>query len=299
MKQLIFLVLTILLLTSCQDVIDVELPQTDTKLVVNALIRVDLAAEFIPVSVSVAETSDFFGNNEVTKLENAVIFYGVPNPNAPELFENLGSSSLAEIAPGSGIYEPDPNFSSDQRIPTSVLAQDIIFVLVIEHKGRRYSARSGFTSTVNLNSVEQEIVTFFGEEQTELTITISDSIETEDYYVFDFGFSNFLVVEDEFFNGQQFSFSYFYDESFETGTELDISILGADKEFANYIDLILEQTENNGGVFQTPAATVRGNIFDVTGLDNVNIFDNVDRPNDFALGYFAVVQEFKQTIIIE
>ena len=62
---------------------------------------------------------------------------------------------------------------------------------------------------------------------------------------------------------------------------------------------MVEQTQDDGGIFETPAATGRGNVFDVTGLDNDILFDNVNRPNDFPLGYFAVVQEFKETIIVE
>ena len=62
---------------------------------------------------------------------------------------------------------------------------------------------------------------------------------------------------------------------------------------------LIEQTEDSQGPFQTPIATVRGNIFDITGLDNIEIFDNVERPNDFPLGYFAIVQEYKQTLIID
>ena len=51
--------------------------------------------------------------------------------------------------------------------------------------------------------------------------------------------------------------------------------------------------------FETPVATVRGNIFDVTDLDNIDLFDNVEQPDVFPLGYFAVVQEYKQTITIQ
>ncbi len=44
---------------------------------------------------------------------------------------------------------------------------------------------------------------------------------------------------------------------------------------------------------------LRGNIFDITDLDNIDLFDNVEQPEVFPLGYFAIVEEFKQTITIE
>ena len=65
------------------------------------------------------------------------------------------------------------------------------------------------------------------------------------------------------------------------------------------MNLILEQTDQDFGFFETPRTTVRGNVFDITGLDNINILDNTDRPDDFPLGYFAIVQEFKETLVIQ
>ena len=65
------------------------------------------------------------------------------------------------------------------------------------------------------------------------------------------------------------------------------------------MDQLIVQAGGNQGPFQTPVATVRGNVINVTGIDNITVTDNVERTNNFALGYFAVVQEFKQTITIE
>ena len=75
--------------------------------------------------------------------------------------------------------------------------------------------------------------------------------------------------------------------------------MGADQHFYNYMDLIIEQTEQNFGFFETPRATVRGNVFDITDLDNINVVDNTDQPDVFPLGYFAIVQEFKDSLVIQ
>ena len=58
-------------------------------------------------------------------------------------------------------------------------------------------------------------------------------------------------------------------------------------------DLLIEQSGDNFGPFATPVATVRGNIITSEGTTNVA------NPNNFALGYFAVVEENTATIIIE
>ncbi len=284
---------------ACEDIVDVDLPQTESRLIVNAVFRVDITEEFVPVEVRVSETSSFFEQNEPTELSSAIIFYGIPLEDDPNLFEEVFSSSLAESQPGSGIYIPDPTFDRDQRIRTTSLEPGMVFQLIMEHNGNRYFARTTYTTTVPIDNLVQGDETLFDEDDKEVLVTFTDTPNEDNYYIFDFDFNEFLALDDQFIDGQEFEFSYFYDKNLEPGDEVEISILGADQQFYNYMDLLLEQTENTGGVFETPAATVRGNVFDITGIDNDSIFDNVERPENFPLGYFAVVQEFKESLVIE
>lgn len=284
---------------ACEDIVDVDLPQTESRLIVNAVFRVDITEEFVPVEVRVSETSSFFEQNEPTELSSAIIFYGIPLEDDPNLFEEVFSSSLAESQPGSGIYIPDPTFDRDQRIRTTSLEPGMVFQLIMEHNGNRYFARTTYTPTVPIDNLVQGNETLFDEDDKEVLVTFTDTPNEDNYYIFDFDFNEFLALDDQFIDGQEFEFSYFYDKNLEPGDEVEISILGADQQFYNYMDLLLEQTENTGGVFETPAATVRGNVFDITGIDNDSIFDNVERPENFPLGYFAVVQEFKESLVIE
>jgi len=289
-----------LILASCEDVIDVDLPEQEIKLVVNGIVRVDPNEEFVPVAIKFTESSGFFDDNTIAEIESAVILVGERDPDDP-FSRNFGTSVLEESEPGSGIWIPSyiPGTDTDNRIRTEFLNPNSEFFLVVEHKGRRYAGQTFYTPTVPIDDVRQGTETLFNEDETEVIVTFTDIAEQRDYYVFDFGFGNFLGVNDQFIDGQQFEFSYFYDEELEDGRELEISILGADQQFFNYIDLLVEQTEDDGGVFETPAATVRGNMFDVTGLDNITIVDNVGRPNSFAFGYFAIVQESKMNLVIE
>ncbi|MDC6386866.1 DUF4249 family protein [Flagellimonas taeanensis] len=297
MKKGIIYSIGLMLLFACEDVVDVDLPEVEPKLIVDGLLRVDKSQEFVNVEIRMKETTNYFDENLPTQVENAVITYGKPLNG--DIFESLAFCSLAEKEPGSGIYIPDPNFSSDQRIRTSVVEPGMVFILELTHKGKTYYAQTEYVPTVPIDNLEQGDDTLFDEEETEVVVTFMDDPERDDFYVFDFGFGEFLTVEDQFFQGQEFQFSYFYDDSLNTGQDITVSILGATQDFYNYMDLVIEQTTNNGGVFQTPVATARGNVFDITGLDNIDIFDNVERPNDFALGYFAVVQAYSSTLTIE
>ncbi len=295
MKKCVYLLLVLMLHTACEDVIEVDLSDQETRLVVDGLIRVDIDEFFIPVEVKLSLSSNFFDENIPTSAESVIIRYEEIENNVV-IF--MGSSTLAETAPGSGIYVPDPNFSSDQRIPTSVLDRNLIFSLFVRHQNRLYLARTPYASAVPINSLRQDDGSLFNGDETEIVVNFTDDPEQNNYYLFDFDFGEYLVTEDEFFQGQVFEFSFFYDQRFDPETTIDISILGADQTFYNYMDLLIEQSGDFQGPFQTPVTTVRGNIFDITDLDNINVFDNVDQPDVFPLGYFAIVQEYKSSITI-
>ncbi|MEZ4858038.1 MAG: DUF4249 domain-containing protein [Flavobacteriaceae bacterium] len=286
------------LFSSCEDVVEIEVPTEDARLVLDALIRVDTTQEFVDVKIKITKTSSFFENIEVVSdLQDIYIYYGVENEFG-ELI-NGSYSNLAELEPGSGIYEPDPTFSSDQRIRTNSIQNETAFWLILDYEDRRYAAKTYYATSVEIENLEQGDGTLFNEDETEVIIYYIDQPDKENYYIFDFGFGNFLPSEDTFYQNQPFSFSYFYEETLNPGDEITISILGADLSFYNYMNLLIEQSEGGFGPFETPAATVRGNIFDVTGIDNINQYNNVEQPNNFPLGYFAVVQEFKKTLVIQ
>ncbi|MFS4448565.1 DUF4249 family protein [Maribacter sp. 2307UL18-2] len=300
MRLLYFILLGfIILVTSCQDVIEVEVPTGETRLIIDALMRVDITQEFIGVKVKVTETNNFFEELPVTSLENITIIYSTTRDDG--LVLSTGTSSLIDLDEGSGVYVPNPNFSTEQRIRTGVLLQeeDVLFTLIIEHKGRKYAGQTRYAPSSPIISLAQGDKTLFSEDETEVIVAFEDDPDIDNFYVFDFDFDQFLVTEDTFYNGQEFEFSYFYDKNIDAGQEITVSILGADRTFYNYMDELITQSEEPQGPFQTPVTTVRGNVFDITGLDNIDIVDNAERPNDFPLGYFAIVQEFKRTLTIE
>ncbi len=288
-----------LIANSCEDVIEVEVPTEPPRLVVEGLIRVDVDQQFAPVEIRLTQTAEFFGTIEpVTDAINVVIVLqelenGIPTGETT-------TSSLAQVDPGSGIYIPDPTFDEDQRIEVSTITEnDILYTLLIEWQDRFYAAQTQYSPTVPIDNLSQGDQTLFEGDETEIIVAFTDDPDADNYYIFDFGFGNYLPSLDTFYQGQEFSFSYFYDEELEPGTELTIGILGADLEFFNYMSQLTTQAELGDNPFQVPAATVRGNVFDVTDIDNIDDFDNADQPEVFPLGFFAVVQQYTANITIE
>ncbi|UCE68389.1 MAG: DUF4249 family protein [Flavobacteriaceae bacterium] len=298
-KRLFLLGIMWVALVGCEDVIEVEVPVEEPRLVVDGLLRVDTTQTYVPVEVRLTQTAGFFDEIQpVTDADQVIIILQTLDEDG--LPADTGTRSLTQLEEGSGVYVPDPSFDADQRLLVStVVENDILFTLVVSWRGRRYAAQTKYVTSVAIDELRLGDGTLFGEDETELIVRFTDNPDRDNFYVFDFGFGNFLASEDTFYKGQEFEFSYFYDEDFEPGTELEVGLLGADRTFFNYMDLLIEQTEGQQGPFQTPVATVRGNVFDVTDLDNIENVDNAAQPEVFPLGYFAIVQEFTERITIE
>jgi hypothetical protein len=285
MKKLICFLIFVILATSCEDVIEVDAPSEPPRLIVDALIRLDTSQTMSTATIRINQSSSFFENNTPKSVEQVFIqntdYFGTG-----PLDENF--ILLDEIAPG--IYEGTKR--------TDFFTSGELF-LNINTGEERYLARTSFVPTVPIDTLVQGNSTLFSGDETEVQVAFTDNGQRDDFYILDFGFNEYLVTEDEFYQGQKFEFSYFYDNTIEPGRTLNISIFGADESFYNYMNQVIVQSGGDQGPFQTPVATVRGNIFNVTGMDNIETFENVEQTDNFALGYFAVVQTYNASITIE
>jgi len=284
MKRLIFLLAIIALVwSSCQEVITVELPDQEPKLIIDALIRIDTTQNTTVVSVQARQTSDFFGSITPATLDQ-ITMSNLDNPG------NNANQVLLETEPGSGIYQ--------QIFSTQQLAEDRWF-LQIDYRGELYVAESRMQYSVPIDQLTIGDGSLFSEESTELLVRYTDIGDREDFYLFDYGNGDFFASEDVFYDGQQFEFSYFYDQEFNPGDTLTVSIMGIDRDFFNYMNLLREQSEGGFGPFASPAVSVRGNLINATDIDNNNNYNNVNNPDNYALGYFTIVQEYRESIIVE
>ena len=281
MRKLFYLLLAISIGTSCEDVIEVDVPVDRPRLTVDAVFRLDdlLAAEQT-VQVNVGLTSGFFDDIQTTTLEAISLV----NPS----YEGTGpqdSNVLELVEVAAGIYE---------GTKATAFFTEGTLQLLISHLGDNFLAETSFVPTSDIDELVQGDGTLFGGDETEVIIAYTDEPNRDDFYFFDFGFNEFLVSEDVFYRGQRFSFSFFYDEEVSAGTEIDVSLIGVDEAFYNYLNQVIVQADSgSAGPFQTPAATVRGNIINVTDIENIDSNDN------FALGYFAIGQTFTESITLE
>ncbi|WP_420400011.1 DUF4249 family protein [Flagellimonas sp.] len=259
-----------ILLLACEDVINPELPTSEPLLVIDALlgyhenngdpitigeVRLTLTAPFLVDGTPPAT------NAQVSIRDN---FTGLLYP----------LTETEQGVFGTGI--PQLQFGRE-------------YTLEVIYNDQVYTATEELVKTTTIDNLEQgDGFLFNEEEETEVKVTITDFPGEQNQYLLAFGFGNFLVIEDTFFDGEQLTFSYFYD-NINPGRLLTITIFGADPQFANYAQQVLQQSgEDNGsgGPFTVPA-TARGNLANVTN------------PENFALGYFALSEFDTQLLTIQ
>lgn len=262
---------------SCEEVVNIDPPSEDPRLVIDGLLRIDPLAPIPPplrLGIKVSETSAFLGEIPATELKQIT----------------LGAKVLQDTAnPGSGFYE---NYFSarDLRLGGDNLLQ-------IQHKDQRYLARGVYVHSSPIDTVYQGEGNSFNDD-TEIVIQFSDSINRKNFYLIDFDNGQYMTSSDNLYDGKTQTISYIYDRQIPPGTEITVSLMGIDRSFYNYMNKLIEQSKEEIDLFQTPVSTLRGNIINVTEIDNIDFFDNVDQFDNFALGYYAVAETFTKTLII-
>jgi hypothetical protein len=164
---------------------------------------------------------------------------------------------------------------------------DTDYKLIVNYDNETYeSSVEQLIPSVPIDNLEQGDGTLFQGDEKEILVTITDDASREDYYIFDFGFNLFLATKDEFYQGNAFTFSYFYDD-LEAGDTAIINIYGADEAFFNFMTAIIEQTEEGGDPFDTTPTTVRGNIYNTTN------------PDHYPMGYFSIGETYSSSIVVD
>lgn len=254
---------------SCEDVIGLDLPTSDSRLVIDALIGYNdnNGNPIISGRVKLTLTAPFLAEEVPPALNASVAIVD----------EQTGQSfNLTESQPGIfGINFPEFEFNRE-------------YTLIVSHNNQIYTATQQMYHSPTIDEVKQGDGFLFEEDETEVQVTFTDIPGEQNHYLFSFGFNNFLVVDDEFFEDGQLTFSYFYEDVFP-GDLLSITVFGIDREFANYANLALVQSgEDTGdGPFSVPPANLRGNIVNTTNSEN------------FPFGYFAIGEFDTKLLTVE
>jgi hypothetical protein len=263
MKKIFILpILLVLVLFSCEKVIDVDVPSIEPKLVVDATFEVFFNETPVTAdtNVKLTLTSDFF-EEEIKGVTNASVFVTNLSDNTIINYSNVDIE---------GNYLPDTNFIPEDSVT---------YELSIIYNNETYKSVASKIKSSPITNIEQTSRTFFVDEVLELKVSFVDIVNEDNFYLFDFSDSSFSLIEDRLFvDGEELTISEFYDdEDLELPSTIDIKLSGISKKYFTYFNILTNQAAaGGGGPFETIPSTLLGNVINTT--EDANI----------PLGYFHI-----------
>lgn len=260
-KILIIPALLLLIFTSCEKVIDVDLPTIEPKLIIDASFEVffDKSPVTANTTVKLRLSADYF-EDEIPTVSNATVF-----------LTNLTNNTVINYVD----ENTDGNF---EPITPFIPSDDTEYELTVIYNNETYKGKATKVKSTPFTKVIQGEETLFTGKETEIEVTFKDAPVIENYYLFNFDKNLFLSIDDRFFNGSDYNFSFFYDEDDVTLPEtVTIKIAGITKEYYTYFEILISQSgSNGGGPFETVPSSLLGNMINKTN------------ENNFPLGYFHI-----------
>lgn len=259
----ISLILIALFTFGCEKVVDVDLDTAPPKLVVDASIQ------------WIKGTS---GNQQKIKLTTTTAYYNTSVPvvsGATVFITNSSNAIFNFIETGSSGEYLCNNFQP-------VIGET--YTLTVVYNGQTYKATETMMAVPDIeNTIEQNNQGGFTGDEIEIKFFYQDNGAEDNFYMIGFKpnnkpFPDYGVLEDRFFQGNQM-FGLYADKDLKAGDILNIKLYGISHQYYNYMNVLLSIAGNaGGGPFQSPPATVRGNVI------------NQADEHNFALGYFNLSQ---------
>lgn len=273
MKKLLLIlpILFTLLLISCEDSIHVDTDTAAPRMVVDALLVWPKGTAGNEQKIKLTTTGDYYttnvpivsGANVTVKNSVGTIFDFIETPNTGEY---LCSTFIPEI--------------------------DETYTLTILINGQTLIATETLKSVVPIDYMAQETTPGIGEEEDQIEVKtyFTDPATSDDFYMIRSQASisaipDFDVFDDEFFQGNQV-FGLYQNEDLKPGDLLEVTLYGISERYMNYMAKLLNITENSGP-FNTPPATLRGNI------------TNSTNPDNYVLGYFNLSETDTKTYTVQ
>jgi len=271
MKRYLTLILIIItIVTSCEEIIDIDLNTSDEGFVVEASVCKDSVS-----IVRLSRTVSYFSPEEPSYIEDATVII------------SDGTASEQLNYTGNGYYTGSAVRGVEERT----------YSIEIIHNGISYQGSSFMPREPLINSVSysksssQSILNPFGETVFSIDCEFSDDINQDNYYLVRFSDSEgslleryYLLTEEktnsgsiEYENGNiSFSESIFYD-----GGEIEVKVFAVDEYIYNYFLQLTDVLFWKKRI--TPPAT----------------YNPASNINNGALGYFAAWSYDSQMLILE
>ena len=260
-KIYIYTILTVLLFSNCEKVVDIDVPTIEPKLIIDASFEVLFNATPVTANVVVKLklSTDYF-DETIPTVSDAIVF-------------------LTNTADSSVINFSDVNLNGNFKPIINFIPKDAIeYELTVIYKSEIYKGNATKVKSTQIDSAIQGDETLFSGKEIEIKVAFKDNVDNENYYLFNFTNNLFLPLEDRFFNGTNYNFSFFYqEEEIEVPTNVTVTMSGITKDYFTYFRILQNQSgTSGGGPFQSVPSSLLGNVINTTNEDN------------FPLGYFHI-----------
>ncbi len=259
---------------SCEDVIELDLPDGEVQLVVDGWFTDQNQTQ----SVRLTQTANFFSNEPNPGISDALVI----------LFDDTGElDTLAESDEELGTY-----ITSIVGIPGRSY-----FIYIRLPNGNEYASDPQLMRTVpKIDSIYAEFQEEnpFQDEGFYIRIDTQEPQGVGDFYrwrqfingVFQSTPEDLVFASDEFVDGNPIIGFEVGSQPLQLGDTCQIDQLSISREAFDYLALVQEQTLFQGSLFDPPPAPIRGNI------------QNLNDPSDEPLGFFGVSAVESASLII-
>ena len=243
--QIIFVFFATILIISCQDVVDIPLNTDKPRLVIDASINWEKGTTGAVQKIKLTTTTNYYSNT-------------IPTVSGATITVTSSSNVVFNFieTPNTGIYICT-NF-----VP--VINGD--YILNISSNGQNYTASQTLKSVASILNVTQEVQAGVVRNNIlKFKANYVDPANVDNYYLYKYVFPRDIKPrynpdEDTFFQGNPF-FSLAFKDELIPGDVVQITHFGITKEYYNYMNILLSVAgSQGGGPFQSPPATVKGNI---------------------------------------
>lgn len=288
MRKLTAYITILLIFSSCEIVLDVEIPEEPTRLVLNSVINPDST-----IVVDLSEDSFILEEDDFTQVRGANIEL-LENGNPVGLFEETGNGIYrSNIYPTPGVnYEIRASkngfesISGEFLLPSSTPTISTVDIRITNRNGYPQLVwefeinddgnEENFYEITTYTQIEWPIIDVIYDELTETfyedTIGIDTLIYVDylelDYSEFDddpSSWGNSVLVDDKSFNGQRQNFQVFIDYWEGEPVQKRLVLRNCDETYFNYVRSSKIQDWNDGDPFAQPVF-VTSNIENGYGL---------------------------------
>lgn len=267
----ILIILSLILFTSCEEVVDVDLVTAPPRLVIDAAINWEKGTSGSSQTIKLTTTTGYY-QQQIPKVSGATVTV----TNSSNTVFNFVE------APNTG------NYVCTNFMP--VLNEN--YTLKVTYNGQSYTASEKLLPTPNILDTEQKNDLGINNDEIGLKINFKDIGNQRNYYLFRVDsdlnpFPEYQIVDDQFTDGNKMSWLYSHKDLVKD-KKIYFTQYGVSENYNNYIKLIINaSTGTINGPFQTIPTKARGNIINTTDEDN------------YALGYFRLGEIAKSNYTIQ